>query len=746
MPTVKQPAKLAFGLYEVDLQTGELWRAGHRIKLQGQPFKVLSILLERHGEIITREELQLRLWGNDTTVNFEHSLATAINKIREALRDSAENPRFVETLARRGYRFIAPVSRIDEAELVDSTSSPENAGANIVHVAASHSQPETMGLPDPLDGPRQTVDAIQPVAPVDSHVNRRRTWFYPVLLLGAFAVATIWLGYWFGSRNATTVPPQIRQLTGNGHLAFSVGVMETFTASVTDGYRLFVPTVEEGRASISTIPTAGGSLVSFNIPDAVAGPELGDISPDGSKLLLRNHLSPESEQALWVVPTGGGSALRVGAVLAHDATWMPDGIGVLYAAGNDLYLAHGTDGSSEHYASLPGRAFWLRWNPSGKLLRFTVVDPIAHTQSLWQLSDSERKPKQLLKGFSSPSTECCGVWTSDGKSFVFQAGAGGNTDLWKLSSDATTNPVRLTNGPLQFQSPAAARGGNTVYFLGVDVRSEVERVTATGELVQEKGFLASADRVVFSQDHRWVAWTDNNGRLWRAAPDGSQKLQLTPDSMNVFMAHWSPDGSRLALMAREPGKAWQLYLVAAGGGDIQPLLKETRNAADPSWSPDGQSLVFGRVNDELGKENTSRTLRILHIQSGQVDEVPGSEGLFSPRWSPDGRYIAALSLDQRQVRLFNVASRTWNTLPVESGADPVWSSDSRSLYIHCSLDPSQPIDRISIPDGKVYELVRLAGSSESNAVDYIFIGLNQENLPLIRARTSTGNLYSMQVR
>src|ERR1700722_7351786 len=109
--SVEPPTKTAFGLYEVDLQTGELCKAGRRIKIQPQPFKVLAALLERPGEIVTREDLQLRVWGRDTTVDFDHSIGTAINKIREALGDSADNPVFVETLARRGYRFIAPVTR-----------------------------------------------------------------------------------------------------------------------------------------------------------------------------------------------------------------------------------------------------------------------------------------------------------------------------------------------------------------------------------------------------------------------------------------------------------------------------------------------------------------------------------------------------------------------------------------------------------------------------------------------------------
>src|SRR5271170_1448579 len=108
-PLVERQSKVTFGLFEVDLPNGELWKAGKRIKIQSQPFKVLAALLERPGEVVSKEELQLRLWGKDTTVDFDHSLGTAINKIREALGDSADNPRFIETLARRGYRFIAPV-------------------------------------------------------------------------------------------------------------------------------------------------------------------------------------------------------------------------------------------------------------------------------------------------------------------------------------------------------------------------------------------------------------------------------------------------------------------------------------------------------------------------------------------------------------------------------------------------------------------------------------------------------------
>src|SRR6266487_6359034 len=112
-PEAQAPSILRFGVFEVDLRSGELRRQGVRIKLQEQPFHVLTVLLQRPGEVVTREELRSQNWPADTFVDFDNSLNTAINKLREALGDSADNPRFIETLPRRGYRFITPVTSED---------------------------------------------------------------------------------------------------------------------------------------------------------------------------------------------------------------------------------------------------------------------------------------------------------------------------------------------------------------------------------------------------------------------------------------------------------------------------------------------------------------------------------------------------------------------------------------------------------------------------------------------------------
>ena len=749
MPTTS--TRVSFGLFEADLQTEELWKAGRRIKIQSQPFKVLATLLEKPGEVITREDLQLRLWGKDTTVDFDHSLGTAVNKIREALGDSADNPRFIETLARRGYRFIAPVTQLEPQAPEKATPTKPVEAALTIEAQNSEPQTEinltaktqtTTSQPTPYftAHPRE---ADAPHIPLTKPAKGRWLATTGALLL---LLAVSLISYLIGTRSASSSPIQITQITQNGRIAPGAPSMENLPSAVSDGVHLFASIIENGRPTLSQVDISTGEVQPLSLPSELASPSLGDISPNGSKLLLRSHLSPESEQALWVVPTSGGSALRVSNILAHDATWMPDGTTILYAAGNQLFTITQRDDNPKLYAELPGRAFWMRWSPDAKLLRFTLIDPIAHTLSLWQLAAGDSHPKPILDRWTTPANECCGVWTSDGRYYVFQSAQNGTSDLWRLSGSNTSTPTRITNGPLNFQEPVASRTGARIFFLGLDSRFGLHRYDAQSkEFIPDRTFLTGANRVTYSRDRAWVAWTDMPGRLWRSRLDGTEKLQVTPDSMQVFLASWSPDGSQLAIMAREPGSAWQIYLVRAEGGSPKRLLQESRNAGDPTWSADGRSLAFGRVNDLLGKESGSRSIQILDLATGKTDTLSDSDGLFSPRWSPDGRYIAAISLDQKRLMLYDVSTRQWRMIAQTSVADPVWASDSRSIFIHASLAETQPIYRVSIPEGHLEMIANLAAFRAGDTADYFFSGVTPDNVPLVRARTSTGNLYSLDL-
>jgi len=726
-------SKVGFGVYEADLQTGELWKAGRKVKLQSQPFKVLTLLLEKAGEVVTREELQLAVWGKDTVVDFDHSLGTAINKIRDALGDTADNPVFVETLARRGYRFIAPVTILPSSS---TPAVPRPLGSTVESV-----------LPDTAE-PRAHLPRVEEAAATATEQPAVRARFLSWALIAILCLVGIlagFAGFYYGARYTRPLP-RIEQLTRTGRIAPGVQAMESLPASATDGLRIYIPVIAEGRSVLAQVDVHTGSVQDLPMPSEIASPMLGDLSPDGTTLLLRNHLSPESEQPLWTVPTGGGSALRITNVVAHDATWMPDGKSILYAAGNQLITNRLQDGASSTFATLPGRAFWLRWSPDGELLRFTLMDPISHTLSLWEATRNKNAVRPVLSGWTRPSSECCGIWTGDGKYFVFQSNHGGSSDLWSLDGKSISQPTRVTNGPLNFIGPVTSRIGHRIYFVGLESESLLERYDAARRaFVPDRGFLGDANRLEYSRDRQWATWTDAQGRQWRAKADGSEIIQLTPDSLQVFLGHWSPDGKRIALMAREAGKAWQLYTVPADGGAPEGLLNESRNAADPSWSADGQQIVFGRVTDIMGKEDGPRALQILDLRTRVQSTVPGSDGLFSPRWSPDGRYIAAISLDQRRLLLFDTVAHSWRTLAETTVADPVWSADSKAIFFHASLAEMQPIYRVSIPDGRLEQIANLSSFSGGDTADYFFCGLSPENVPIVRSRTHTGNLYTLDL-
>jgi Tol biopolymer transport system component len=207
---------------------------------------------------------------------------------------------------------------------------------------------------------------------------------------------------------------------------------------------------------------------------------------------------------------------------------------------------------------------------------------------------------------------------------------------------------------------------------------------------------------------------------------------------------WSPDNKRLALMAEEPGTPWKLYLLDADGGKPTPLLNEDRNEADPYWSADGQSIVFGRLPDRMDS-GQPKAIYLLNLQTHKVTEIPGSAGLFSPRLSPDGQYIAAMRMDQKALLLFDRAQERWITLTIQGVGDPTWSHDGRYLYFQDFLQTGKPVYRISIPLGKPEQVATIDNLRPVAATDYRLIGLAPGDLPMVSARTSTVNLYSVDL-
>lgn len=730
----KTAARFRFGLFEADSGSGELSKSGTRIRLQAQPFRVLLCLLERPGELVTREEIQQRLWGSDTIVDFDHGIGTAINKLRETLGDSAENPRFIETLSRRGYRFIAPVTAVTPAEAeVGPTDSllldPPTAAAGLL-VAPG-------------------LRGIAAAKRVKRHANRYAILW--IIALIAAAVTGLALGYW--RRPNYTSPPHLAQITFSGQVSPGDPLFESFPGTATDGSRIYFQKLENGRAVLAQALIADGESRVLPLPDELGSPSLGDISPDGSELLLRNHLATAPEQALWIISTIGESAQKIPGILAHDATWMPDGRNILYANGDSLYIARRDGTNIRQFATLPGRAFWLRWSPHGNRLRLTLLNSETHTSALWELNSNGSGARLLLQNWTSaPPAECCGSWTSDDRWYVFQSARDGESNIWAIPEHGGLfggpgKPIPITNGPLDYEAPITAREGDRIFFIALSNQSELLRYDPAATLFVPYGAqLGNARRVEFSRDAQWMAWIrQDDSSLWRSRSDGTGQMQLTSRPMQVFMMHWSPDARHLVLMARQPGMPWKIYTMDSDGGHLQEVLNDRRSEADPSWSPDEKRLVFGRLPDLMAEASEPKAIYLVDLATRKMTKLPGSDGLFSPRWSPDGKYIAALSIDQKELTLYDPATRTWRVLARQSIADPVWSHDGTAIYFHDFAQADQPIYKVAIAGGAIRRIADLHDLRSTNVLDYRFAGLAPGDIPLVSARTSTANLCAAEL-
>ena len=721
MTRATEQKQVAFGRFEADLRTGELWRGSVRIHLPAQPFKVLHLLIESAGQIVTKEQLQERIWNKNTNVDFERAIAGSINKIRDALGDSADDPKYIETLPKRGYRFIAKVVSTDTGLLLPDTG-PASAGVASTGGALELTRPPESPVESPVSRPASAQVAVR-------HMHYAGFFWSLVAVACVQAAVLSWL-----LLGGSPVQPEVNQLTYDSPLSAGPPNPNNLPMLVTDGAFLYATARVEGKPTLAAISIGTGNIQRLAVAQEFSSATLLDISKEGGKLLVLRRSDSSVEQPLWVLPTSGGSALRVGNVMAHAATWMPDGKSILYATGNEIWTVRVGDGISTRFLTLPGAVFWPRWSPDGKVLRFTVIDASSHASSIWEMRHNLQIAKPLGSIGRDRGSACCGTWSVDGRDYIFQISRDRGIDLWELSrSLGEERLTRLTYGPDRYFSPLADRLGDRLYFLGTDEFTQMQRFDRSAKrITAAPSFLLNATRVEYSPDGKTVAWTDANGGLLRAsASDGSNRLQLTPPEYEVFAAHWSPDGTQLALMARKPGAPWALYSENASGGQIIELLKEDQNVADPSWSADGKKIVYGREPDLMGKDKGQRQLYTLDIASRRTQPLEGSTGLFSPRWSPDGKWIAALSLDQTRLMLYNVLNGVWGVLAASSAADPVWSRDSRSLYVHAFLADEQPLLRIAVPSGQVEVVATLQDLRSKNAENFFFSGLTSTDEPLL---------------
>ncbi len=514
---------------------------------------------------------------------------------------------------------------------------------------------------------------------------------------------------------------------------------------VTDGSRLYFAESTGGNYHLAQVSATGGETVPM--PTPFPNTLLCDISPDRSELLFINGIRTEGEFALWLMPVLGGSPRRVGDLLAHDATWSPDGTKILYARGTALYLARSDGTESRKFVDLAGSAYWLRWSMDGRAIRFSLSDPTNSSLTLWEVSSDGTNLHPLLPGWNNPPRECCGNWTPDGRYYVFQSTRDGAKNVYSLREKggtlrkASREPVPLTVAQMATFYPVPSRDGKQVFVVGGLARGELSRYDANTQAWVPYLAGISAESLEFSRDGQWVAYVSYpEGTLWRSRPDGSQRLQLSFSPMLTVLPRWSPDGKQIAFMGHIPGKPWQIFLVPAGGGAIQSPLPGETNKANPDWSPDGNSLLFGpRVQTAADFRNLP--LQMVDLRTRQVSPLPASQGLFSPRWSPDGRSVVAITQDSQKMLLYDFKTQKWSELATMNMAYPNWSHDGAFVYFSSLVGSNPGIYRVQISNRKVEQVASVTGLRTTGLVAG-WLGLGPDDSPLMLRDIGAQDIYA----
>src|SRR5262245_56426922 len=666
----QQPLHIyVFGPFRLDAAEHLLLRDGEAVPLTPKAFDLLLALVERHGHLLEKEELLKKVWP-DTFVE-EANLASNISQLRKALGDGENGHRYIETAPKRGYRFVASVKKV-----VDERNEPtiqEQSG--LQRVAAVGEQAATADEQIPA---RPAVKAESLASKIKRYQRSALIALAVLILLGA-ALAYFVLGPPLQPKVLGYTP-----ITNDGHpKTFPQYPAHARHPLVVGDKQIYFTEVVGGQRLLTQVSIAGGETVV--IPTEFAAPLVLDLSPNRTELLVVASQAPDlgGEWPLWVVPVNGGPSRRVGGILCHGAAWAPDGKKIVYAYGSELYLveSHGT--AARKLVTVANRPYSPRWSPDGSRLRFAIQDPKTFSTSLWEVSADGGNLHPFLPGWNAPASLCCGNWTADGKYFVFQSSIDWTTKIWAIrepaGSQSKFEPTLLTNGPMDFWYPAPSPDGRRIYMVGVKRRGELARYDAKTQKFESYLPNVSAEHLDFSWDGEWVTYvTFPEGDLWRSKVDGSKRLQLSFPPIRAKLPRWSPDGKRIAFSAEfpsvDPDKPLKTYIVSAeGGAPPQPLTAEARIEKDPGWSPDGKMLVFGITTD-------TQTIHLIDLNTREVTMLPGSEGMYSPRWSPDGRYITTLSSYTQRMMLFDRTSEKWNVLATTRAGWQHWSQDGKYIY------------------------------------------------------------------
>jgi Tol biopolymer transport system component/DNA-binding winged helix-turn-helix (wHTH) protein len=611
--TARQLRLLRFGDFEVDLRSGELRKAGVKLKFGGQPLQVLTILLEHPGEVVTREELQKRLWP-DTFVDVDHNLNTAINKIREALGDSAESPRFVETLPRRGYRFIGEL------------------------------QPPVLPVEEPVPEP---VVKVEP----DRGSNSRRRWLK--IATGVFVILVVAVGAvvvyrWFHPQG----PQEQAALTAVPFTALTGRA--TSPAFSPDGSRIAFAWNGDpgpGAQGFDLYVKALGSETLLRLTQHPSEWISPAWSPDGTQIAFDRLAGADT--GIYVVPALGGperklrSTTRVPWEDYPTISWSPDGRIAFsdWLPGDDhtgIHLLSPETGETER---IPNGATCLgqvqpAFSHRGEYLAYWCFrsESVAVLYSL-PVQGGEPKMVSLFRDWPTGLT-----WSADDKELIYS--------LWygnKIGEVTVANgSVKTLAFAVSAELPTVSSRGDKLAYSSLSYTPNIWRrdlldpEAPAAELIPSSRAQFDAQ---YSPDGKRIAFASERSGVqgvWISNEDGSDLVQISNPAQPSGSPQWSPDGNKIAFDSLSPD-GWDIYVADVAERVPRKLVTNISSVVRPHWSRDGKWIYFS--SEEPGRMGVYRCTASggdAIILSKDIDGI-------SPRESFEGKTVYFASHQEKST-------------------------------------------------------------------------------------------------
>jgi Tol biopolymer transport system component len=641
---------IRFATFEVDLQSGELRRQGRKIKLQEQPFQVLALLLERPGELVTREELRSKLWPADTFVDFDHSLNAAIKRLRDSLGESAEAPVFIETLPRRGYRFVA-------------------------HVEKDSEPPATSNVGKPLF----------------QRIQQKKTWIACglITLFLLFGIAI-----WRLSRRTTEQP----MISGEVALLSALPGPHGYPAFSPDGNQVAFIIHGQGTGIYTTL-VGGEKPLQLTSNGGDSSPTW---SPDGRYIAFTRFspggLSP-GQLSICVMPALGGTVRTLYAFSytpPHTAgewvNWSPTGGVLAFTKDNRIQLLSVSDSPLRPLTSPPDRNYDYApsFSPDGLKVAFVrgSLENGPADADLFVVPAGGGEIKRLT--FDSSFIEGPAAWTPDGAEIVFSSSRKGFQNLWRIpSSGGTPHPV---TGVMNASHPSISRNRSLVYWQQLandniwrlSLKNETHSQGLAAPIVAARGINW---RPTFSSDGKRIAFeSDRSGysEIWACDSEGSNCEQLTSLKGSAEAPRWSPDGRYIAFEFRGQGHS-EIY-VAAVPGQPRPIStlpgssgfpRDSGGVHVPSWSRDGQWIYFASA----AATGHSDLWKVL-AKGGSPIQVTRNGGFLAAE-SRDGHFLYYSKYDAPGIWRMPLQSDGEETQILDQPIDPFgWALSGNGIGIY----------------------------------------------------------------